>query len=213
MLGDFAAGTRRVAALRRGIELAMTTAFFLIVLGMLARLAPHPPNAVAMGAIALYAGAKLPRRWAFVVPLAAMLASDVWLDWGMGQPVFTLTRVAIYGTFALMVAAGRFLRLPSRPASRFGLGLGMSVGASSVFFLTTNLAVWLSPQVASPGHPTHPATMAGLLACYVDAVPFFGNMLAADLIGMATLFGLDWAAHRVLGRAGKPKVVIPFVEV
>ena len=60
----------------------MTTAFFLIVLGTLSRLAPHPPNAVAMGALALYAGARLPRRWAYLVPIVAMAASDLWLDWG-----------------------------------------------------------------------------------------------------------------------------------
>lgn len=183
----------------------MTTAFFLIVLGTLARLAPHPSNAVAMGAIALYAGAKLPRRWALVVPMAAMALSDLWLDRGTGQPVFTLTRVSIYLTFALIVLAGRSLRMPSTTPGRFGLGLGLSLGASTAFFLTTNLAVWLSPQVASPGHPTHPATLQGLIACYVDAIPFYRNGLLADLCGMAVLFGLDWAAAKVLGRGRATK--------
>ena len=49
----------------------MTTAVLLVFLGALSRLIPHPPNFVAMGALALYAGARLPRRWAIEVPLAA----------------------------------------------------------------------------------------------------------------------------------------------
>ena len=40
----------------------MTTAVLLVLFGALSRLLPHPPNAVALGALALYAGARLPRR-------------------------------------------------------------------------------------------------------------------------------------------------------
>ena len=178
----------------------MTTAFFLIVLGVLARVMHLPPNVVPMGAIALYAGAKLPRRWAFLVPMVAMAASDLWIDWGTGQPVFTLTRVSVYATFALIVAAGQFLRLPSSTGGRIGLGLGLTVGASTAFFLTTNLAVWLAPQVASPGHPTHPATFQGLMACYIGAIPFYRNALVADLCGVVVLFGLDWAVAKLSAR-------------
>jgi hypothetical protein len=36
----------------------MTTAVLLILFGALTRLLPHPPNAVALGALALYAGAR-----------------------------------------------------------------------------------------------------------------------------------------------------------
>jgi len=43
----------------------MTTAILLVLLGALSRLIPHPPNFVALGALALYSGARLPRRWAW----------------------------------------------------------------------------------------------------------------------------------------------------
>ena len=174
----------------------MLTAMFLIVLGTLCRLAPHPPNAVAIGALALYAGARLPKAWAFLVPMVAMAASDVWIDWGSNQPVFTLSRLTIYATFAAMVAAGRLLKSTTSPMPR----MGMALAASTVFFLTTNFAVWASPQVASPGHPTFPATFDGLMQCYVSALPFFGNSVMADLIGTAVLFSLDGLAFRLLPR-------------
>ena len=42
----------------------MRKAFFLIAIGAIYRLVPHPWNLVPMGALSLYAGASLPRRWA-----------------------------------------------------------------------------------------------------------------------------------------------------
>ncbi len=181
----------------------MTTAALLIVLGTLCRLAPHPPNFVAMGALALFSGARLPRRYAFLVPLLTMVVSDVAIDWGTGQPAWTLTRFSIYATFALLVLLGRGLKDTRSPMTR----MGASLGASTLFFLTTNLAVWLAPQVASPGHPTFPATGTGLIDCYLAAVPFFGNAITADLIGTAVLFGLDGLASRVTFRKTAPATV------
>ncbi|MEJ7636633.1 MAG: DUF6580 family putative transport protein [Singulisphaera sp.] len=35
-----------------------------------------------------------------------------------------------------------------------------------------------------------PSTAAGLVACYVAALPFFGNTVVADLAGTAAFFGL-----------------------
>jgi hypothetical protein len=177
----------------------------------MARLAPHPSNAVAMGAIALYAGAKLPRRWAFLVPLAAMALSDLYLDWGTGQPIFTPTRLSIYACFALIVAAGRLIRLPATPGGRFGAGLGLSLGASTLFFVVTNFVVWISPQVATTDHPAFAATLSGLLQCYAGAIPFYRNALAADLTGMAVLFGVDWAAAWAWARTGRAVTAPPLV--
>src|SRR5947209_4572342 len=116
----------------------MTTAVLLIVLGAISRLVPHPPNAVAIGALALYAGARLPRAWAFVVPIAAMVFSDAIIDFGAGHGAFPVTRLVVYGTLALIVALGRLPRAQAGPLTR----VGMSLMASSLFFLTTNFAVW-----------------------------------------------------------------------
>ncbi|MEP6802003.1 MAG: DUF6580 family putative transport protein, partial [Acidobacteriota bacterium] len=85
----------------------MTTAVLLTLIGIFSRLLPHPPNAVALGAIALYAGARLPRRFAWAVPLFAMAISDLVLDFGTGRGVFTPIRAAVYGCFLLTLLAGR----------------------------------------------------------------------------------------------------------
>ena len=64
----------------------MTTAVLLTLFGALSRLLPHPPNAVALGAVALYAGARLPRRFAFAVPFAAHGAFGSRSRLGNGAP-------------------------------------------------------------------------------------------------------------------------------
>lgn len=164
----------------------MTTAIPLILLGVLTRLIPHPWNAVPMGAVALFAGAKLPRRWAWVVPLLAMVLSDLVIDRGSLGPFGSWTRWTSYATFALIVGLGRF----GRQARPWTLG-ALALGGSTLFFLTTNFAVWATGTM-------YPLTLAGLGTCYVAALPFYGNSVAADLIGTAVLFGLDALAQRGL---------------
>ena len=52
----------------------------LAVFAACSRLLPHPPNFAPVAAVALFGAATLPRRWAAaVVPLAALLASDLLL--------------------------------------------------------------------------------------------------------------------------------------
>jgi len=163
----------------------MTTAVLLVLLGAFSRLIPHPPNFVAMGAIGLYAGARLPRRWAWVVPTAAMLFSDLVIDWGTGRRAITPVRIAVYGSFTLMVLAGRLFARKAR-AGRLA---AVSIGGAVFFFLTSNFADWVT-------FTTYPPTPAGLLLCYVAAIPWFWNTLAAELLGTAALFGLDALARR-----------------
>src|SRR4051812_18687389 len=78
----------------------------LIALGAIYRLVPHPWNVVPMGALAIYAGASLPRRWAWIVPVAAMGLSDMVLDYATGRSLFDVTRWLIYGTFAGVTLLG-----------------------------------------------------------------------------------------------------------
>jgi hypothetical protein len=60
------------------------------------------------------------------------------------------------------------------------------------FFLISNFGVWLKfPQ-------SYAHTLSGLAACYVNAIPFYGRTLAADLLYSAALFGLHaWLSRRV----------------
>jgi hypothetical protein len=175
----------------------MLTAFVLTVLAVLFRVfsATYQVwNFAPMAAISLYAGSRLPRRWAWVVPVVAMVVSDLLLDQGRYRPAFELTRWTIYTTFAVTTLLGPLANWP-----RFGRWLLpiLSVAGSLLFFVTSNLATWGEGLL-------YPMTFTGLIACFVAAIPFFGNTIAADLIGTAVLFGLgpvfERAARSVTGR-------------
>jgi hypothetical protein len=57
-----------------------------------------------------------------------------------------------------------------------------SVAGSVSFFVITNFGMWLFSGF-------YPATLSGLAACYVAAIPFFQNSVAGDLFYAAALFG------------------------
>lgn len=150
----------------------------MVVGAALLRLAPHPPNFVPLGALALFSGAQFGRKsWAFATPLLAMLLSDSVIHLLRGYGFHSLTFV-VYGCMAAIVCIGMLI---ARRVGVISVAVG-AVTASVLFYVVTNFAVWATSGM-------YPLTAAGLAACYVAAVPFFWNSLAADLFYAALLFG------------------------
>lgn len=173
---------------------------FLTLVGMIlaaamTRLLPHPPNFAAIGATALFGGVQLESKpAAFAVPLVAMILSDVLLGFGF-HPVLPF----VYGSFALIVCVGRLVRRRRSPLTIGGAALTGSV----LFFVVTNLGVWLEGDL-------YPRTLSGLVTCYVAALPFFGNTLAGDAVYTVLLFGGFALAqkHFPVLRAQAPRVEV-----
>lgn len=166
----------------------------MIVAAALLRFAPHVPNMTPVGALALFAGAHVSRKWlAFLIPLAAMGLSDLVLEittgWG-----FHSTIGWVYGAFGLIVVLGIVVR-------RLGISFGSvtlgALGASTVFFVVSNFGVWASTTL-------YPKTLAGLATCFTAAIPFYWNTLAADLIWTAVLFGAMAMAERTVPALREP---------
>ena len=153
----------------------------LVLAAALFRLVPHPWNFTPVGALALFAGATLRSRIAAVlVPLAAMFVSDAAIGFHSAMPV-------VYGSLALSVCIGMLIRNRRRSPAAVGAA---ALASSTLFFLTTNFWVWAA------GH-LYAKTLAGLVACYIAAIPFYGNDLAAQLLYSALLFGaFAWAERR-----------------
>jgi uncharacterized protein DUF6580 len=147
-------------------------ALAMIAIAAALRIAPHPWNFTPIGATALFSGAVLKdRRLAFLFPLLALFAGDAFIGFHKLMPV-------VYASFLLSVAIGFWLR-DRRTVARISLATGL--GALQ-FFIIVDLGVWALMS-------TYPHTRQGLLACYVAAIPFLGNMLASDTFYAALLFG------------------------
>jgi hypothetical protein len=157
----------------------------LIVAAALSRLIPHPWNFSPIEATALFAGAYfVDRRLALLVPIAAMLLSDLFLGFHGGMPV-------VYGAIALMAWFGRGLSKRRSPVRIAAFGLASAV----FFFVVTNLFVWL-------GSGMYPLTAEGFVTCFTLALPFFQNQLAGVAFYSVVLFGgfALAGADPVLGR-------------
>ncbi len=151
----------------------------LVLLGAFTRLIPHYPNFTSVGAIALFAAFTFRKAWlAYFVPLAAMLLSDAALHLITPWPAFGAIKLFVLAAFCLTVAGGRQLKSPS--LLKVG---GGAIGSSLVFFVVTNLGVWLT---GGGFHST--MNLAGLQATFVAAIPFFQWTLAGTLFYSACLF-------------------------
>ena len=177
----------------------MFTAIILTVLAVLFRLLSSTFqvwNFAPLGAVSLYAGSRLPRRWAWVVPIAAMGISDLLLDHDRTRPLFELTRWTVYATFAVTTLFGP---LANRPKIGRWLLPVLAVSGSVLFFVTSNLATWGEGRL-------YPMTFSGLILCFTEAIPFFGNTIASELLGTAALFSLGPVFERAAQRLGRPRL-------
>jgi len=151
----------------------------LVVLAVLSRLLPHPPNFSPLMAIALFGAVYFTKkRDSLWVPLLAWFISDIFLGFHSLQPV-------IYTLVILMVVAGWKLKENLRPISI----LGYSLGGSVVFFIITNFFVWLTSGM-------YELTGSGFIECYTMALPFFQNTLLGDLCFNFILFGTMFELER-----------------
>lgn len=155
----------------------------MIFAAALSRLLPHPYNFTPIGAMGLFGAAYFNKRWlAFAVPFVAMWVSDlilsnvVYAQYYEGFQWFG--HFWVYVSFALIVLLGFGLLRKVKVANL----LISSVLASLIFFLVTNLGVWL-------GSPIYPQNIVGLTACYTAGIPFFWNTLLGDLFYCGVLFG------------------------
>ncbi len=143
----------------------------LVLLGVGGRFAfAGMPNFAPVGAIALFAGASFAdRRIGFVLPILIMLVSD-WMIGFHSSVLFVYAGMLVYA--ALGMLAGNRLKLARLvPATLAG---------SLAFFAITNFGSFLA---------FYPQTWAGFVECFVAAIPYFRNTLAADVLFGSMLFG------------------------
>jgi hypothetical protein len=152
-----------------------------ILVAAFTRVIPHPFNFTAIGAIALFGGAMYTdKRFAFVVPIAAMLLSDLILG-------FHNSMIYVYVAFIIVTLIGMAIR----NRVNFGSILTASLVSSFIFYVVTNFGAWAAEML-------YPMDMKGLLACYWAGLAFydqsfFGSMalntVMGDLFFNGLLFG------------------------
>ena len=148
--------------------------FSFVLIAALTRLVPHPPNFAPITAMSLFAGTYFTRKQlAFILPLLAMLISDLFLG-------FYTISIFVYLSLAVITWMGQ---QKNRVTPKLVL-LG-----SVLFFLISNLGVWLL---------YYPKTIDGLVTCFVLAIPFFATSLLGDIFySVIMVFGFSAVSRRL----------------
>ncbi|MBU3700395.1 MAG: hypothetical protein FGM33_10380 [Candidatus Kapabacteria bacterium] len=145
------------------------------------RLLPHWPNFTPVLAVALCGGLLFNDRRSVLVPLAAMILSDLAMGVAFGtEYAFHTAQPYVYGCIILTAMLGRGLDKWS-PSKAILLG-GSAAGIG--FFLITNAAVWLHGSM-------YPHSIEGLMTCYGAGLAFYrdsGNFLLNGIVS-TWLFG------------------------
>ncbi|MDP9053352.1 MAG: hypothetical protein M3N93_03495 [Acidobacteriota bacterium] len=159
--------------------------FGLTLLSALGRVIPHAPNVTPLGGSCLFAGSRIAGIWAYLLPLAVMIATDPIVGHAGGAAGgYTWGSPLIYASLMLNVWIGRMM-LRKVSAVRVGAAAFL---CSLQFFVLADLAVWLG--AVARHNPIYAASLNGLLTCYIEALPFWGRTLAGDLFYAGAIFGL-----------------------
>jgi len=145
----------------------------LIIICVVTRTIPHVPNFTPIAAMALFGGVYMGKKQAFVLPLVAMVLSDLIIGFDSAP-----MRLTVYGSFMVIVLVGLWLKNHKKA----GYIIGASLLGSVLFFVTTNFMVWAQGGL-------YTKSFTGLLESYTFAIPFFRNTLLGDLFYTGIFFG------------------------
>jgi len=132
----------------------------------------------------------------------AMMATALALlisDWHIGSYDWPIA-ISVYGSLLAGCLLGRYFigQNGQRQLSKSVVlkTAGATLMMSCLFFVVTNFAVW-----ACGGW--YPLGTAGLISCYLNAVPFFKYTLAGDVFFTAVVFGCYALSIALLHRKSK----------
>jgi hypothetical protein len=154
---------------------------FVAIALKLSKAFPELANLSAFGALAIMCGGYHKGVWSWLVPMLALLISDVAGHLFQVQGIYLYDPLSMglnYLGFAAMIGIGKLLigRSSQLGSARIGLGLASGVLGSIAFFMISNFGSWLDPQL------NYPRTLAGLAECYTLAIPFARNSLISDCV-------------------------------
>jgi len=143
----------------------------------------YPWNFMPLTALCLYSGAYVTdRRWSIGLPLLTVLISDlgIWALTGRFSSGFPIDCWSVFLSYVLIIVMGHGLNRRTWPARAVD-ALARGLLAETLFFLVTNFAYFLIQTV-------HPQTLAGLIDCYVVAIPFAKTSFVSTAFYSVLLF-------------------------
>lgn len=151
------------------------TLILFVVVGILSRIIPHPWNFTGITALAIFAGVlSKDNKTLFLAPLLALFISDMIIGFHSTM-IATYLGFAIVGFLSVVLHNEKQIRYSENNLlKQSGILSLMAISGSFIFFAISNLGVWLSSGM-------YELSFAGLVQCFIAALPFLDNQLAGDL--------------------------------
>ena len=147
-----------------------------------------------VGASLLFFGSRMPRKQ-FWIPAALLIGSDIYLNLAVYRIPLALDQIVMWSWYLVPCFLGLLLQNRVKPLNVLGAGLGTGVG----FFLTSNFAVWAFGNIG------YAHNLAGLMDCYIKAIPFFRNGLISDVVFSLAFFGIGALVAQTQGEVVEGK--------
>ncbi|MDC0215474.1 hypothetical protein OAJ75_00070 [Candidatus Pelagibacter sp.] len=147
----------------------------LILIMVVSRLIPHPPNFTPIIAIAMMSGFFFKNlNFSLIILIVSMLLGDIFLG-------FYSSMAFIYMPLCLIVLCMFKINNKINFKNLFFMGLGSSI----FFYLTSNFGVWAIGTM-------YEKNVSGLINCYILAIPFFKNTLISTVIFSYTAYSANY---------------------
>ena len=163
-------------------------AYLFVVLAVIARFVAVPVGVTPVTGSLLFFGAYGSRRQLWF-PFAMLAASDVVLTKFVYHFAFSWDHFVTWAWYAAIIWLGTRLRDNAKPMWVVASALASSVS----FFLASNFAVWACWNM-------YPKNVAGLMASYAAALPFFRRSLAGDLAFTVVMFAVPMVLSKLSAR-------------
>lgn len=150
---------------------ALMTLIFFAALSIFFKVIPHIPNFSPLMVFFLYLGNALPRRFSLLGILTIATLADFVVSINSNFPSFGTWTLFTYSGFLMIGLCGS---LPFISVKKWSFVIS-SICLSFVFWVWTNFGTWILSGM-------YPHSSAGLIACYLAALPFLENTLLSSFL-------------------------------
>lgn len=145
-------------------------------------------NLSTIVALSLFCGTVFRNRTGWLLPLGVRLLTDIAIHLKTGYGFFPSWPFD-YSAYLLIFALGMILPAARKCSTekRIVAVLGTSIGSVLIYFVLSNFGVWLLwPD-------TYPRTPAGLIDCFINALPFARGTIVGNLLAAPVFYGMWYA--------------------
>lgn len=156
-----------------------------LVLILLARLLPHPPNVSPLTMIAFLLPSYYPKKAGFWLFILSVIVSDCFLSLLYHVKFFGGWKLITYSGFAIIYCLGSLFNIKNFSFKQlFYLPI-----LSLSYWIWTNFGVWFIYEF-------YANSIEGLVLCFVAALPFLVNSIVGDLVWSMVILSSLWAIKK-----------------